>query len=177
MRAIYIMLLVVFLSSCSSVMSPAFVYKNSSKNGNDIKNINVTWNGYHLLDTPSTINLCGKGGGEQNFFLKKESDLYGLVHTEWENAKGEKISKEFIFKKEDMPTFKRSIFGKHVYHKIILFFTQTDVEYYTSDNPRFKEIEWEKRGNWTNKWFEDEGKHRCVNDPQEVKRLKEQFKK
>lgn len=176
MKKIYV-LVVAILTSCSPVMSPAFVYSNASSDGSEIRNIHVVWNQYHLLDRSGPINVCGKGGIEQNFTLQKQSDLFGPVHAEWENAKGEKISKDFIFKKEDMPTFKRSIFGKHVYHVIILFFTQSDLEYYTSDNPRFKEIEWEKSGNWINKWFEKEQTHKCVNDPKEVKRVKENAKR
>jgi len=166
------LLIALAISSCSPVMSPAFVYMNASESGGDIKNVSVVWSGYRLLDIPGPINICGKGGIEQNLFLKKESDLFGPVHAEWENAKGDKISKDFIFKKEDMPTFKRSAFGQYVYHKIILFFTQTDVEYYTSDNPNIKEIEWKKSGNWINKWFEKEETHKCVNDPKEVKRIR-----
>lgn len=165
------------LSSCASeYLSPSVMFRNSSSDGSEIKNIKVIWNGYRLLERSGPYDLCRAGGG-QNFTLRKQSHLYGPVHAEWENAKGEKISKDFVFKKEDMPTFKRSIFGKHVYHIIILFFTQSDVEYYTSDNPNLKEIEWEKSGNWINKWFEKEYTHKCVNDPKEVKRVREKAKK
>lgn len=164
------------LSSCASeYLSPSVMFRNSSADGSQIRNIKVIWNGYRLLERSGPYDLCRAGGG-QNFTLRKQSDLYGPIHAEWENAKGEKVSKDFIFKKSDMPTFKRSRFGKHVYHKIILFFTQTDLEYYTSDNPNIKEIEWEKSGNWINKWFEEEGIRKCVNDPQEVKRIRNQFK-
>lgn len=159
------------LSSCASAyLSPDVKYSNSSLDGSEIKNIQVIWNGYHLLDLPGPINLCGKGGGEQSFALQKKSDLYGPVHAEWQNAKGEKISKDFIFKKEDLTS--------DPYHlsTIILFFTQTDVEYFTSDNPNIKEIEWQKSGNWINKWFEKEYVHKCVNDPKEVKRLRDKVK-
>jgi uncharacterized protein YodC (DUF2158 family) len=158
------------LCSCASAyLSPSVRFQNSSSDGSEIRNIQVVWNGYRLLKESGPFNACKYGGG-QSFALRKKSDLFGPVHAQWQNAKGEKISKDFIFKKEDL--------ASNPYHlsTIVLFFTQTDVEYYTSDNPRFKEIEWEKSGNWVNKWFEKEGVRRCVNDPKEVKRLKEQFK-
>lgn len=160
------LLIVLVLSSCNTTyLSPDIQYRNSSSDGSKIQNIQVIWNGYHLLKESGPFNACKYGGG-QSFTLIKKSDLFGPVHAEWENAKGKKISKDFIFRKEDLTS--------RPYHlsTIILFFTQSDVEYYTSDNPRIKEIEWEKSGNWVNKWFEEEGKYRCVNDAKEVKRLR-----
>ncbi len=171
MKKIFLMMCLGLSSCASAYLSPSVRIQNASPDGGEIRNIEVVWNGYRLLKTTGPKNSCF-GMDEQNFTLRKTSDLYGPVHAEWENAKGEKISQDFIFKKEDMPTFKRSRFGKHVYHKIILFFTQSDVEYYTSDNPNLKEIEWEKSGNWVNKWFEKEGVRKCVNDPKEIKRLR-----
>ncbi len=155
------------INSCAnSYLSPLISFKNSSPEGKEIKNIQVIWNGYKLLDDPNSVNVCGRGGFQQSFTLRKKSDLFGPVHAEWENAKGKKISKDFIFKEEDLTS--------RPYHlsTIMLFFTQSEVEYYTSDNPRIREIEWEKSGNWINKWFEEEGKRRCVNDPKEVQRLR-----
>lgn len=154
------------LSSCQNYyLSPSVSYRNASPDGSEISNIQVIWNGYRLLKNNWSYDLCRSGGG-QSFTLLKKSDLFGPVHAEWENAKGKKISKDFIFKKEDLTS------GPYHLSTIILFFTQDDVEYYTSDNPRIKEIEWEKSGNWINKWFEEEGVRRCVNDPKEVKRLR-----
>jgi hypothetical protein len=172
MKKFYLTLMVVLiLNSCSAaVLSPSVRLENSSPDGGKIKNIQVIWNGYRLLKESGPYNVCNWGGG-QSFALRKKSDLFGPVHAEWQNAKGEKISKDFIFKKEDL------ISNPYHLSTIVLFFTQTDVEYFTSDNPRFKEIEWEKSGNWVNKWFEEEYTHKCVNDPKEVERIKNQFKK
>ena len=131
-----------------------------------------------MLDGSNSVNACGKGGFQQSFGLKNRSDLFGPVHAEWENAKGEKVSKDFVFNKSDFPSFaKGEKYHPNHYPSISLFFTQSDLEYYTSDNPHFKEIEWEKSGNWINKWFEKEQTHKCVNDPKEVKRIKENAKR
>ncbi len=157
------------ISCANAYLSPIVRIQNSSPDGSEIKNIKVVWNGYRLLKESGPYDVCN-WGGSQSFGLKKKSDLYGPVHAEWQNAKGEKISKDFIFKKEDLTS--------DPYHlsTIILFFTQTDVEYFTSDNPNIKEIEWQKSGNWINKWFEKEYVHKCVNDPKEVKRLRDKVK-
>lgn len=160
------LLMIIGLCSCKTYyLSPSIRFQNSSLDGNEIRNIQVIWNGYRLLKESGPENTCF-GMNERSFTLAKKSDLFGPVHAEWENAKGKKISKDFIFKKEDLTS--------RPYHlsTIILFFTQSDVEYYTSDNPRIKEIEREKSGNWINKWFEEEGIRKCVNDPKEVQRLR-----
>ena len=179
MKKICAMLIVALvISSCSSTyLSPSVKYRNSSLDGNEIRNIKVIWNGYHLLKESGPYNVCNWGGG-QSFGLKKRSDLFGSVHAEWQNAKGEKISKDFIFNKNDFPSFaKGEKYRPFEYPYIILFFTQSDVEYYTSDNPNIKEIERRKSGDWTNKWFEKEWDHRCVNDPKETKRKRDLNKK
>lgn len=166
-------MVVMTLNSCSAaVLSPSVRLENSSPDGNEIRNIQVIWNGYHLLKESGPYNVCNWGGG-QSFGLRKRSDLFGPVHAEWENAAGKKVSKDFTFKEDDFPSFaKGKSYRSNQYPQIILFFTQSDVEYYTSDNPHIREIEWEKSGNWVNKWFEEEGKRRCVNDPKEVQRLR-----
>ena len=165
------------LGSCANAyLSPSVRIQNSSPDGSEIRNIQVVWNGYYLLKESGPYNVCAWGGG-QSFALRNKSDLFGPVHAEWENAKGEKVFKDFLFEKSDFPSFaKGEKYRPHEYPYIILFFTQTDVEYFTSDNPNIKEIEWQKSGNWINKWFEKEYVHKCVNDPKEVKRLRDKVK-
>jgi len=159
-------------SSCSSAptSSPAIRFNNSSPSGEIIKKINVTWNGAKLLSRTGDFTNCG-GGGHQSFNIYQESDFFGPVHVEWENASGKKLTKDFIFKKEDLPSYKYR-HQAHVYSYVTLYFTQSDVEYYTSDNPRIKEIEEEKAGDWIVDYIDGKGQV-CVNNPKEVKRLKD----
>jgi hypothetical protein len=159
----FLIIVVFIINSCGSIMSPAIKYKNSSKDGALISNIKVNWNRYHLLGRPTSFGRCG-GGGEQNFNLEWTSHLYGPVHIEWENAKGKKLTKDIIYRKQDFPTFTRR--GPHKYQYIVLYFDQDDVEIYASDNPRIKEIRDEKSGDWILK------RSKCVYDPEEIKRLK-----
>lgn len=176
MKKLYLTIYISFVAfatqSCTFVaVSPRVSFYNSSPDGKLIKNIKVNWNGYSISGIYGSINTCSGGSLSQDFVLKKKSDIFGPVHAEWENAKGDKISKDFIFKKDDLKT------NPYYLSSIYLFFTQTDVEYYTSDNPNIRKIEREKRGNWVYKWYEKEGKTKCVNDPKEVQRLREINKK
>ncbi len=166
------------INSCvRDELSPSINFRNSSSDGGVVRNMEVIWNGYALLKESGPDTVC-RGGGGQSFNLKKRSDFFGPVHAEWENAKGQKIAKDFIFKKEDFPSFaKGAKFDNFKYPQVYLFFTQSDVEYYTSDNPNIRRIQREKQGNWVYKWFEKEKEDRCVNDPEELKRIRAISKK
>ncbi len=156
--------------------SPTIKLRNSTADGSLIKNIRIIWNEYELLGSRlqvgSDVGRCGLSG--ESFNLKHEPDFFGPVHVEWENAQGQKLTKDFVFKKEDLPSYKYR--GQQdVYSYVTLYFGQSDVEYYTSDNPRIKEIEAEKAGDWIIDYIEGRGQV-CIKNPKEVKRLKE-FKK
>ena len=66
MKKICAMLIVALvISSCSSTyLSPSVKYRNSSLDGNEIRNIKVIWNGYHLLKESGPYNVCNWGGGQ-----------------------------------------------------------------------------------------------------------------
>lgn len=164
MRKIYLNFLLLslfYISSCTPIMSPSIEYENSSPKGEVVKNIDVVWNGHPLLRT-SNVEVCGSGGA-QVYYLKKESDFFGSIHIEWENANGKKLTKDIVFKKEDFPAFKRSQFGSHIYHYVVLYFTQEDVEIYTSDNPNIKKIRKEKGGDWMISYVKGRGQV-CIED-------------
>jgi hypothetical protein len=120
-KILLILVFMSFISSCSArVSSPAVNIFNQSDDY--IYNIKGRWNGYVFARwqerTPG-IN------SSENFILEKESDLFGPVHLEWENAQGKKLTKEFEFKKEQMPNFHKGKYGRG---NIYFFFTQEDVK-------------------------------------------------
>lgn len=171
LNILYFALSATLTSSCTFVsVSPMVTIKNSSTNGEIVKNIKINWNGYNLLETLGPINVCD-GGGSQDFGIKRESDIFGLVNVEWQNSMGQKIVQRFTFDRNDFPGYKNNS------SSIYLFFTQANVEYYTSDHPNFHEIQRQKQGNWVYKWFEDEYTHKCVNDPEEASRMRAKAKK
>ena len=135
--------LLLFLSltiivSCAKPTSPGLTYRNMSYKGALIKNIKVIWNGYRPVGA-SDLEFCGVHA--QSYNLDRDSDFFGPVHVEWENAKGEKLSKDFVFKKEELPSMKnRHKPGLENDSYVDLYFTQNDVQHYTSDTPNLKEI-------------------------------------
>jgi hypothetical protein len=168
MKKLSTILLVIFsisLCGCYRISALQIGIKNSSTNGEIIKNIKVNWNQSVMLTLPSELKVCG-----MPIHVYHIENIFGPVHAEWENAIGHKLSKNFIFKKEDFPNYKKSS------SYIILYFNQSEIEYYTSDTPNIKKIEKEKVGNWVSKYIEGKGRQ-CANDPVERKRIEELRKK
>jgi hypothetical protein len=125
------------LSSCVQPHSPAIYFDNVSNEY--IRNITGDWNGYYLHG--DTLLHSGQSSSKV-FSVESKSHIFGPVHLEWENAKGEKFRKDFVFKKEELPTYAKT-FGapKNYYNYIRFYFDQDGVEYYTSDNPDIEKIE------------------------------------
>lgn len=99
-------------------MAPGIFYENLSNNF--IREINIVWNGRNLggayKEDPGV-------GGSSSFQVRKKSDFYGPVHISWKNAKEKVITKDFVFKEEDLigvgSTFKDG--------NIKLYITQDDL--------------------------------------------------
>ncbi len=178
MKKIFLVLLLLQICSCKFVSAtPNIIYVNVSPDGSIIKNIKPIWNGYHFWASSGPFTVCSGVGGGQSFIIKGfGSDFFGPVHIEWENAKGEKVTKDFVITKKDFPGYKNNL------SEIVLAFTQADVEYYTSDGSRIGDIRVrkiinQKQRNWVNVWFEDKQKSKCLYDPKEQKRLDDLDKK
>jgi hypothetical protein len=132
-------LLLMVITSCAKPISPGLTYRNMSRNAALVKNIKVIWSDYKPLGS-SRIEFCGVHS--QSYNLDRDSDFFGPVHIEWENAKGQKLSKDFTFTKEQLPSMKdRFKLGIENSSYIRLYFTQDDVYLYTSDTPNLKQIE------------------------------------
>jgi hypothetical protein len=132
-----ILLLVVFclnLGGCLPKLTPSIDYGNFSYGGRAIKNVKARFNKFYPFGA-SELGFCATNS--QSHRIDSYSDLFGPVHIEWENAKGEKLTKDLMFTKEQLPSIKsRKPFLSSVY----LYFTQSDVHLYTSDNPNIKQI-------------------------------------
>jgi hypothetical protein len=117
---------VIFLSlltSCSTVESPVIYLSNASPES--VRNIECNWNG-------NLLSLKGLNPGDtrsQSFFISSDSKFFGPIYATWYNAKGDRLSKSFNFKKENMP----SISDKTYYNYVQLYFDQDDIEVMTSD--------------------------------------------
>ncbi|MFT6332658.1 MAG: hypothetical protein ACJAW3_001002 [Lentimonas sp.] len=121
--------------SCAAKIAPSIRYENDSYNGGIVRNIKVEWVKVKPLGA-STLNFCGIQSGIYN--IKRNSDFFGPVHIEWENAEGKKLTKDLIFTKDKLPSIRRrSLTKKHIF--VELHFTQDDVHILTYDTPNLKQ--------------------------------------
>jgi hypothetical protein len=123
------------VASCAAKSTPAIVYENSSYGGVIVKNIKVDWGNVYPLGA-SSLNFCGTQYSAYD--IEKDSDFFGPVHIEWENANGKKLTKDFTFTKDQLPSMrKRNRADTHVF--VRLYFTQDDVHILTSDTPNLEQ--------------------------------------
>jgi hypothetical protein len=67
----------------------------------------------------------------QSFYLKENSDFFGLITMSWENASGEMVKKEFHFTKQNLP----SMLDSTTYNYVQIYLDQDDLEIVSSDAP------------------------------------------
>jgi len=146
-------LTLIFLTSCMQELSPSVSFNNVSTK--KIYNLKGTWGEYYLHGQD---RLVPGGGASQNFAIDNKSDFFGPVHLEWENASGKKFTKDFVFKREELPTYllwdwqierlyreeyRRNELGTSSnkgYVRVQFYFDQEGVVYHTSDDPDFETI-------------------------------------
>lgn len=112
------------LFSCSSVEGPVIYFSNAS--ADPVKNIECVW------AEKNSLSLGALNPGDtrsQSFFISGYSKFFGPVYITWSNARGERMSKNFNFKKENLP----SIEDKTTYNYVQLYFDQNDIEVSSSD--------------------------------------------
>jgi hypothetical protein len=125
MLRIFLVLVSLFLVSCGSLReSPAIYFSNASNDA--IANIECLWPNKMLL-TLATLNPGDSR--TQSIYLKRDSQFFGPVHISWYNSKGEKIVRNFNFKKENLP----SIADRDIYSYVQFYFIDDDLDVMTSD--------------------------------------------
>jgi hypothetical protein len=62
----------------------------------------VNWNGFDIHGSGPGLNFCS--GATRSHVIK---DFFGTIHAKWENARGEVLTKDFIIKKSDLPSYKK----------------------------------------------------------------------
>jgi hypothetical protein len=123
-QILIIISLLLLINSCSSTKeSPVIYFSNVSPE--IVKNIECSWN-------ENTLSLASLNPGDtrsQSFYIDDNQDFFGPVYITWYNANNEKISKNFNFNKENLP----SINDHTTYNYIQLYFDQSDIEVTSSD--------------------------------------------
>lgn len=130
LKKIPFLLLSFLLISCSSTSreSPVIYFSNASLK--PIKNIQCEWGEKHTLSLPS---LNPGESRSQSFYINNEAAFFGLVKVSWTNDEGNNISREFFFRRANLP----SIDDHTTYNYVQLYFDQHFVEITTSDAPAF----------------------------------------
>ena len=126
-----ILLTTAFLFSCASNPlreSPVIYISNSSLK--PIKNLKCEWATKHVLSLPE---LTPGDTRSQSFYIRNESEFFGLVKVSWTNDAGNSLSREFFFRKANLP----SISDPTTYNYVQLYIDQDYVDVSTSDAPDF----------------------------------------
>jgi hypothetical protein len=67
----------------------------------------------------------------QAFYIKKAADFFGQINISWNAANGEKLTREFFFRANNLP----SIADETTYNYVQFYLDQNEVEIMTSDAP------------------------------------------
>ena len=114
------------LSSCTQREAPTIYFSNASPY--PIKDIECIWNNKYSL---TLSNLNPGDSRSQSFYITRYSQFFGPVNISWYNKNGQKIVKNFNFKKENLP----SISDHEIFNYVQLYFGQDDLESVSSDSP------------------------------------------
>lgn len=129
LRVLFYMFLINSITFCSSITrSPHISFENASDNY--IYKPTGTWNGYRLAG--GQLEMFPALSGSEIFTFQHHSDLFGAIHIEWQNARKEKIVKEFMFKKDLLPGFSQ----KYQNDWIFFYLGQTESDFKMFVSPR-----------------------------------------
>lgn len=125
-KSILIIASLFLVSACGGLSkreSPNIYFSNAS-NG-VIKNIRCNWNGVQM----SLPSLVPGNTRSQNFYIRKNSDFFGLVNVSWTAGSGKSFNKEFFFSEKHLPSLSEDDDYKYVQ----LYFDDYGAEVISSD--------------------------------------------
>ncbi len=113
--------------SCGDLReSPVIYFSNASSE--PISSIEATWARKNVL----TLSELNPGDSRsQSFYISSNSDFFGFIMVSWVNASGNKITKKFLFKENNLPDI--SDFTNYNY--VQLYLGQEDLDVITSSSP------------------------------------------
>ncbi len=124
-KFVLVLILLSVVSCAANLESPVLYLSNASSDR--VRNIECNWNG-------NLLTLAALNPGDtrsQSFFVRSDVEFFGPVVLSWYNGKGDRVSKSFNFKKENLP----SINDKTLYNYVQLYLDQEDAEIVSSDIP------------------------------------------
>jgi hypothetical protein len=125
-KTIFILIGFAFFSCGELRESPVIYFSNASPA--PIKSIEATWARKNVL----TLSELNPGDSRsQSFYISSNSDFFGFIIVSWVNAAGDKITKKFFFKENNLP----DIGDFTNYHYVQIYLDQEDLEIVTSASP------------------------------------------
>lgn len=126
-QKIICVLIGVFLVSCARPLEgPTIYFSNASPK--KITGIQSNWAGQNLL---SLTHLSPGDTRSQTFKAGKMADFFGDIRVSWYNADGVRISREFRFSRNNLP----SISDPTTYSYVQFYLEQEEFEIMSSDAP------------------------------------------
>lgn len=127
MSKIFLVLASLLLASCMATEeSPVIYFSNVSLA--PVRDIECDWVGQKTLRLPE---LNPGDSRSQSFYIRGNSDFFGAIVMSWRNDRGEKITREFSFRENNLP----SIHDKTTYNYVQFYLDQEELEIVSSDAP------------------------------------------
>ena len=127
MKKIFIIVILTFLASCASKKEGPVIYFSNISSA-PITDIKCVWNDNEALTLPYLYPGDSRG---QSFYISDNSEFFGPVSISWRNKQGRKISREFDFKKNNLPSIEIS----RSYDYVQFYIEQDWMEIVSSDAP------------------------------------------
>lgn len=127
MKKILLVLLSLIIVSCAQTKEgPSIYFSNVS--AKKITDIESNWAGKNLLSLPI---LRPGDTRSQPFNIKTTDDFFGEIRVSWNNAAGKRITREFMFNQNNLP----SISDPTIYSYVQFYLDQDEFEILSSDAP------------------------------------------
>ena len=125
MSKIFSILVFVLLIGCSGPKkeAPAIYFSNASSG--TIYDIQCNWAGKNKL----TLSALNPGDSRAQSFVARDEDFFGPVAVSWKDEKGVRMTKDFVFRTENLP----SISDHEFYSYVQLYFMSEGLEVVSSD--------------------------------------------
>ena len=126
-RKIPLVAILFLLIGCAATReSPTIYFSNLS--AAPVKDIQCVWAGSNVL----TLAALNPGDSRaQSFYIRGSNKFFGEVNVSWRNIDGEKLVKNFVFRKIHLP----NIDDNTTYSYVQFYFDQDELEVLSSDSP------------------------------------------
>lgn len=136
---LYLVVTLFLLASCATPKESPVIYI-SNISTSPISDIKCVWAWNDTLTLPHLYPGDSRG---QSFYISQNKDFFGPVSISWKNSQGRRISREFDFKKNNLPSIEIS----RSYDYVQFYLDQEGLEIVSSDAPNlsYKSVRMDKK--------------------------------